>query len=98
MKDVNAECTEFLVVLPIGPQFDDPAVLKRIAEALHEEFPEAVFTVADGDRGENFAVYPILGKADSGQPMARMPAEGIVAAISDFLEENFATIRKPMLH
>lgn len=92
------ECREFLVIPPLGAQFDEPEMMQRIAEALSEEFPDAVFTVADGDRGDEFSIYPILGVANSDTPLARMPAQGVMAAIIDFLEANFAGIPKPGIH
>jgi hypothetical protein len=86
------------VIPPRGAQFEEPDVIKRITEALHEEFPEAAFMVADGERWDAFIVYPILGTSDSDTPMARMPAEGAVAKILDFLEANFGGIPKPGVH
>lgn len=92
------ECREFLIIPPIGAQFDEPDMMKRIAEALGEEFPESLFTVAGGDREEDFAVYPVLGMTDSDQPLLRVPDEGVIGAIRDFLEANFASMPKPSMH
>jgi hypothetical protein len=44
------------------------------------------------------SLYPIRGTSDSDTPMARMPAEGAVAKILDFLEANFGGIPKPGVH
>jgi hypothetical protein len=96
-KVVDGECREFLVIVPVGVQFKNPAVLQEIADALHKEFPETVFTVASAGNQKNFIVYPVLGATGAHQ-IARMPVEGVVEAIGDFLETNFATIPKRMLH
>lgn len=92
------ECREFLIIPPFGAQFDELDMMKRITEALGEEFPESMFTVTGGERGEDFAVYPVLGLTGSDQPLLRIPDEGVVAAISDFLQTNFSRIPKPALH
>ncbi|MFU0507930.1 hypothetical protein [Pseudaminobacter sp. NGMCC 1.201702] len=97
-KVVDGECREFVVVPPVGVQFDEPALQERIVEALRDEFPESGFTLVDtaAARDEEFRIIPVLSATDAG-PVSRMPAESVTEEIDSFLALNFATIPAPKL-
>jgi hypothetical protein len=97
-KVVNGESREFVVLPPLGSQFDEPALHQRIAEALREAFPDAGFTVlAGGPREDDFTIMPVVEERN-GVKTSRVPHPDVIAEIGTFLALNFATIRAPMLN
>ena len=99
-KVVNGECREFVVMPPLGIQFEDTALHQRIVRALSEEFSDYHFSlvcVEGHERGVEFTVVPVIEETSGGQT-AHLPSEKLLSEIDYFLAVNFATIPAPKLH
>lgn len=82
----DGETREFLVLFPKVEFYD--ARLREIEEALRSEFPNMKFTVRlDTDRKveKGFGVMPILGAADTGQPMLEWPSTDVLTEVCVFI-------------
>jgi hypothetical protein len=64
----KGDCSEFIVMPPIGRAFDDPKWHARVDSALSERFPPYKFKVTiDGPwRDETFVLIPVLRPGDGG--------------------------------
>jgi hypothetical protein len=99
-KVVDGECREFVVLPPLGTQFEDSALHKRIVQALSDEFSDLHFSlvcVEGNDRDVEFTVVPIIEER-SGRQTAHLPSEELLSEIGQFLAIHFASIPAPKLN
>lgn len=84
----------YIISLPNGEEYDDLEFQKRLAAAMHREFPDYFFIVDRGllGRSEGFRVSPIYEEID-GEPVAPPPLSAQTVGKFAFFMEGFRKTR-----
>jgi len=83
-------CTDYLVLPPAGPIFDDPEMRKTILKALKARFPQYTWELYSGDvpRRKHFVVLPATSALPPVGEAIAMSIEAL-EEFDEFLEFQF---------
>jgi hypothetical protein len=94
------DCSEIIVMPPIGAAFDEPKWQAFVETALSVRYPPYKFKVAiEGRRrDETFVLIPVLGPVEGGGPMLNAPDVELMCDMGRFLHETFIRDRRATVH
>jgi hypothetical protein len=96
----KGDCSEFVVMPPIGAAFDEPKWQAFVETALSSRYPPYKFKVTtEGPwRDDSFVLIPVLGSVDGGRPMLNEPDRELMRDMGQFLYETFILDRPKTIH
>ena len=85
------DCSEFIVLPPLGSAFNDEELRTLICAALTNRYPPYKFQISleVTHRGEAFVVIPVLGTAEADSSQLERPSSALIEKIREFLRKTF---------